>query len=102
MLVFALLGAGMTALAGAIALGIIPDHRTGGKGVVAGWVGLVFFGLCTALILWRLLTQRGALVTLSPAGIRDEHEYVALCEYIEANSRLWAEDEENPQRLSTA
>jgi hypothetical protein len=65
------LGIGMTALCGAIAFGFIPDDRKGGLGVIAGWAGLVFFGLITALVLWRLLTSRGPVVTLSPEGIRD-------------------------------
>ena len=36
-----------------------------------GYVTIAFFGLCTALLAWRLLTQRGTVITLSPAGLRD-------------------------------
>jgi hypothetical protein len=38
---------------------------------VIGYVSIAFFGPVTALIVWRLLTQRGTVITLSPAGLRD-------------------------------
>jgi hypothetical protein len=36
-----------------------------------GYVAMGFFGLCALLGLWRLLTQRGPVITLSPQGLRD-------------------------------
>lgn len=39
---------------------------------IGGWVGLVFFGLCAAMILQRWLTLRGPVVTVSPEGFRDK------------------------------
>lgn len=71
MLGFIMLGDGMTALAGAIALGRIGKAAPDSFITFIGWVGLLFFGLCTATILWRLVTERGAVVTLTPEGIRD-------------------------------
>ncbi len=38
-----------------------------------GWASMIFFGVCLAVILWRLLTQRGAVITLSPGGLKDVH-----------------------------
>lgn len=38
---------------------------------ILGWVTLVFFGACTMIALWRLLTQRGPVITLSPQGLQD-------------------------------
>ena len=35
------------------------------------WVAAVFFPLCTILIVWRLFTTRGPVVTITPDGIRD-------------------------------
>jgi hypothetical protein len=36
-----------------------------------GWASIVFFGPCTLVILWRLVRQRGPVVTIAPQGIRD-------------------------------
>jgi len=36
-----------------------------------GYVGLIFFGLCVALSLWRLFSVRGPVITISSDGIRD-------------------------------
>jgi hypothetical protein len=36
-----------------------------------GYVGVVFFGLCTGVGLWRMLSVRGPVVTITPEGIRD-------------------------------
>ncbi len=35
------------------------------------YIGLIFFGLCSIYIIWRLVTVRGSVVTLAPQGIRD-------------------------------
>ena len=36
-----------------------------------GYFGAAFFGLCTCAAVWRLLTSRGPVITISPEGIRD-------------------------------
>lgn len=36
-----------------------------------GWASIVFFGLCALILLWRLATVRGPVITLTPEGIRD-------------------------------
>jgi hypothetical protein len=38
---------------------------------LVGWASIVFFGFCTIVIVWRLFTQRGPVVTITPQGIRD-------------------------------
>jgi hypothetical protein len=40
--------------------------------IVIGIFGIVFFGALTLFVLWRLLTQMGPVVTVSPAGVRDK------------------------------
>lgn len=37
-----------------------------------GMFGVVFFGALTLFVLWRLLTLRGPVVTVSPSGVRDK------------------------------
>ena len=67
-----LLGAGMTALGAALAFGLMPNGPSGGSvGQFIGYVALCFFGLCTAILLWRAFTSRGPVVTITPDGIRD-------------------------------
>ena len=61
----------MTAASAAVALRFIPDTGWGPLAPVIGYVGTAFFGLCTALFLWRLLTGRGPVVSMTPEGIRD-------------------------------
>jgi hypothetical protein len=69
---FGLLGAGMTALGGALAFGLLPNGPPAGSfGQLIGYAALLFFGACTGLILWRALTARGPVVTMTPDGIRD-------------------------------
>jgi hypothetical protein len=36
-----------------------------------GYVAIIFFGLCGLIGVWRLLTQRGPVITVSPEGLRD-------------------------------
>ncbi len=36
-----------------------------------GYAAVGFFGLCGFIGIWRLLTQRGPVITLSPMGFRD-------------------------------
>jgi hypothetical protein len=53
--------------------GVVARHPDPGFGVVTiafGVAGVVFFGMCTALLIWRLLTTR-VVLTLAPEGIRD-------------------------------
>jgi hypothetical protein len=56
----------MTAASAALAFRWIPSEST-----AWGWFGLLFFGLCTALGLWRLLTAGRTVLTISPHGIKD-------------------------------
>lgn len=48
-----------------------PAVEQGSIVVFVGWVGLVFFGLCGVLLLWRTLTARGPTLIISPAGLHD-------------------------------
>jgi hypothetical protein len=36
-----------------------------------GYIAIAFFGLCALIGGWRLLTQRGPVIALSPEGFRD-------------------------------
>lgn len=36
-----------------------------------GIVGFLFFGFCTLVIGWRLVTETGTVVTIAPEGVRD-------------------------------
>jgi hypothetical protein len=47
------------------------DRHSAEKVQLIGYLGLAFFGPCALLIAWRLLTQRGPVITLSPQGFRD-------------------------------
>jgi hypothetical protein len=38
---------------------------------ILGYVTVGFFGFCTLVLLWRVLTQRGPVITLSPQGLCD-------------------------------
>ena len=38
---------------------------------VIGSLSILFFGAMTGLIVWRLLTQRGTVITLTPQGFHD-------------------------------
>jgi hypothetical protein len=68
-----LIAAGMllTALSAGIAFHILPDLRASLYQQLISYVGVVFFALCTVILGWRLLTVRGAVVTVTPEGIRD-------------------------------
>jgi hypothetical protein len=57
----------MTGISAALAFRWIPSRNS----VVVGWFGLFFFGLCTAILLWRLLTVGRTVVTITPHGIKD-------------------------------
>lgn len=60
-----------TAIAAALAFRLFPNMPNDPATVSAGYTGLVFFSFCAAVALWRLYTQRGPIVTVSPAGLRD-------------------------------
>jgi hypothetical protein len=63
------IGIALTALSAAIAIDWI---RGGGLLIkLLMYVGVAFFGLCTIIAAWRLFTERGPVVTITPAGIRD-------------------------------
>ena len=49
--------------------GIVPQ---GSWKEFMGWVGVVFFSLCLAIIIWRLVHVSDVLVSLTPDGILDK------------------------------
>ncbi|MGE0765475.1 MAG: STM3941 family protein [Hyphomicrobiaceae bacterium] len=71
MLGLGVLGIGMTALSAVIAVAPPFLASVGLFGRTFGVIGALFFGLCTVLIFWRAITSTGAVVTLSPTGLRD-------------------------------
>ena len=67
-----LVGIAMTALGATLAFGLLPNGPPPGSfGQLIGYMALLFFGLCTAILLWRAFTSRGPIVTITPDGIRD-------------------------------
>jgi hypothetical protein len=68
LLVFSLMS---TAIAAALAFRLLPGVPADPTATSAGYTGIAFFGFCAAVALWRLYAQRGAMVTISPAGLRD-------------------------------
>ena len=71
MLGMLVLGVVMTIGCAAIALRWIRDVTPGSFMEFVGYAGTLFFGLCTCVALWRILTARGPVVTITPEGIRD-------------------------------
>lgn len=69
--VLALSGIAMTAVSAVTAFALLPGEAPSlfERGLCA--IGAVFFAFCTAVAFWRLATERGAVVTLAPDGIRD-------------------------------
>ena len=51
--------------------GIFDETTPHGFSLFIGWASILFFGFCTIVALWRLVTQRGPVVTITPQGIRD-------------------------------
>jgi hypothetical protein len=49
------------------------DPASHGRDIVAGWVGMLFFGGLTLLGTVRLFTWRGPVLTVSPQGVRYRH-----------------------------
>ena len=64
-----LVGVLLTAGSGALAFGLAPADALFAR--FLGLAGLVLFGLCTLVVAWQMLTQRGPVITLSPQGFRD-------------------------------
>lgn len=62
----------MTAGSALLASRRLPSVLPGSYGEFIGWVGLIFFGLCTLLIVWRLFTSHGVVLTLDSEGIHDK------------------------------
>lgn len=60
-----------TVIAAALAFRLFPNMPSEPAAVSAGYSGLAFFSFCAAVALWRLFAQRGAIVTISPEGLRD-------------------------------
>jgi hypothetical protein len=60
-----------TGIAAALAFRLFPNMINDPAATSAGYTGMVFFSFCSAVAIWRLIQQRGAAVTLSPAGLRD-------------------------------
>lgn len=60
-----------TAIAAALAFRLFPNMPDDPTAVSAGYTGMAFFLFCAAVAIWRLLAQRGPMVTISPAGLRD-------------------------------
>ena len=65
-----LVGVVMTALSATV-FWFPADEFPEGLQRLFGVVGVVFFGLCTSILLWRLVTVRGPVVTIAPEGLRD-------------------------------
>ena len=61
----------MTAGSAALAFQWLPARRPDGNSVAWGWIGLVLFGLATAVLLWRLLTVDRTIITITSEGIKD-------------------------------
>lgn len=59
---------GMTAAGVLISVMEMPDQPDAG---VFGPFAAAFFGLCSVIIAWRLLVERGPVIVISPRGIRD-------------------------------
>jgi hypothetical protein len=65
-----LVGMGVLMTAVSAAVIVLPDAGLIQQGV--GYLGVGFFGLCTGVILWRLLGASGPVITISPQGIWDK------------------------------
>jgi hypothetical protein len=63
------LGLLMTALSALVVFPVFPDVPPDTQ--MVGYLGVVFFGGCTVLLLYRAVTARGPVITLTREGIRD-------------------------------
>jgi hypothetical protein len=71
MIRLAVVGVALTAMSASIAFRLLPNLQPDLFQEFIGYIGIVFFGLCTGILVWRLLTVRGAIVTITSEGIRD-------------------------------
>ena len=60
-----------TGIAAVLAFRLLPGTAADAAAVSAGYSGLVFFSFCAAVAIWRLMAERGPVVTVSPEGLRD-------------------------------
>ena len=60
-----------TGIAAVLAFRLLPNMTNDPAATSAGYTGMVFFAFCAAVAIWRLVQQRKAAITLSPAGLRD-------------------------------
>jgi hypothetical protein len=65
------LGVLMTALSVVVAIPLLPGFRPNAFQQFVGYGGALFFGACTVVLAWRLVTAGGPVVTITPEGIRD-------------------------------
>ena len=65
-----ILGMGMTVLSALVAFQFIPVED-GSFNQFMGWIGMLFFGLATAIGISRLFTFNKTVMTLSTAGLHD-------------------------------
>ena len=68
LLIFSTLSCG---IAVALASQQFPNTPRDPAAISAAYTGVAFFTFCAGVAIWRLLAQRGAIVTISPAGLRD-------------------------------
>ncbi|MPZ37400.1 MAG: hypothetical protein GEU95_04930 [Rhizobiales bacterium] len=68
LLVFSAMSTGIAAM---LAFRLFPEMPSDPATVSAGYSGIVFFSFCAAVAIWRLIAQRGPVVTISPSGLRD-------------------------------
>ncbi len=67
----ALLSAGMSLLCAGMALHWLPHIPRGSNEEFFGYLGMALFGVGAALSLWRLATEKGDVIVLSPFGLTD-------------------------------
>lgn len=67
-LVLVLTGLVMTVLAAAL---IVVETPWGVVGPIVGWIGAVAFGGATLYVVWRLVTVRGPVISMSGDGFHD-------------------------------
>lgn len=63
----ALLALSIAMTGGGVWLTFLPDPVA----VFWGYIAAGFFGLCAAIIVWRIAALRGPVITITPEGIRD-------------------------------
>jgi hypothetical protein len=67
----AAIGVALTALSAAAALRVFPKIQPGSFAEFFGYVGVLFFGACALVAVWKALTSHGPVVTITQEGIRD-------------------------------